>query len=174
MIKIGENVEPIKKLQTELHENKRQVAELNKRIAKIKKSIRKLEKPKLPIKVFLAIENHHVPTSNYYSSQETHWINVYYFPDTDSVHAIRDYSWGKKQLYPNEIDLSKFYSSRHDTIDTELPYGECFMHDKKYQPIIDSAITDIKYRIERSLQKNNSIDDWDLIGKLLIASYYSS
>ncbi|MBQ9020007.1 hypothetical protein IJ096_01655 [Candidatus Saccharibacteria bacterium] len=54
MIKIGENVEPIKKLQTELHENERQVAELNKRIAEIEDSICKLEKPKLPIKVFLA------------------------------------------------------------------------------------------------------------------------
>ena len=173
MIKIGENVEPIKKLQTELHKNERQVAELNERIAKIEDSIRKLEKPKLPIKVFLAIENHHVPSSNLYSSEDAHWINIYYFPDTDSIHAIRDYSWGKKQLYHNEIDLSKFYSSRHDTLDTELPYGECFMRDKKYQPIIDSAITDIKCRIERFLQKNNSIDDWDLIGKLLIASYYN-
>ena len=173
MIRIGENVEPIEKLQTELHENERRVAELNKRIAKIKDSICKLKKTKLPIKVFLAIENHHVPSSNLYSSEDIHWIIIYYFPDTDSIHAIRDYSWGNKKLYPNEIDLSKFYSSRHDTLDAKLPYGECFMRNKKYQPLIDYAIADIKSRIERFLQKNNSIDDWDLIGKLLIASYYN-
>ena len=136
MIKIGENVEPIKKLQTELHENERQVAELNKRIAEIEDSICKLEKPKLPIKVFLAIEDHNAPTSSWYSSEDIHWINIYYFPDTDSIHAKRDYSWGKKLLYPNEIDLSKFYCSGYDTLDTELPYRECFMHNKKYQPII--------------------------------------
>lgn len=114
-----------------------------------------------------------MPTSNYCSSEDTHWINVYYFPDTDSIHAIRDYSWGKKQLYSNEIDLSKFYSSGHDTLDTKLPYGESFMRNTEYQPGIDSAITDIKYRIERFLQKNSGIKDWDLIGKLLIASYYN-
>ncbi len=173
MVKIGENCKLIKKLRTKLRKNKQRVAELNKQIAEIESSIYELEKSKLPIKVFLTIENHHVPTSNYSSSEDTHWVNVYYFPDTNSIHAKRDYSWGKKQLYPNEIDLSKFYSSGCDTLDTKLPYGESFMHGTKYQPIIDSAIVDIKYRIEFFLQKNNDIDDWDLIGKLLIASYYN-
>lgn len=173
MIKIGEKCDSIKKLKSKCDKDEKRAAVLNRQISETKNAICELEKSKLPIKILVAIEDHRVPESCSSSSDDVHWVSVYYFPDIDTIHAERDYSWGKKQIYPNEINLSTFYKSGCDTLDAKLPFGEHFMDGKKHQSIIKSAISDVKRRIERILEKNNNIDDWDLIGKLILASYYN-
>lgn len=173
MVCIGEKKMTLQRYKSDISKITKKSEELSQRLSEAKEVVRKLEmEPELAVKVLVAIEDHTSLNYNLIRSDDICWYGIYYFPDTDMVYNCRDWSWGKKALFDNEIDLSSFYKSGCDTLEVKLPFSEHFYGNAKYKKVIDNAIQDVKARIERILVRNDNITDWELVGKLLLASYY--
>lgn len=171
MVAIGEKSKKLEQLRSDASRKTKQIKRLENQLETLKEDISKLEKSQLPIRVIAAIEDKHNPDSSVYSSDQTKRTAIFIFPELDQV-KIRTVTFGPDvPFYDNEVDLTRFYDSGHNTLDTQIPYGESFYGN--YRTVIDHAIADVMSRIARILRKNENIDDWDLVGKLLVASYYN-
>ena len=171
MVAIGEKCETLKKLRAEASKKSKHIKEQQTQLKEIQKNISELMKSQLPIRVITALEDNS-PKSHDLGMGTTHVV-VFLLPDIDRVRTCRRYDKPTEPIYDNEIDLTGFYDSGHNTYGAEIPYGKSFDKSEEYRSVIDSAIADVMSRLARILAKNENITDWNLVGKLLIASYYN-